>query len=104
MSSAGNGSPVDLQTDRPHPARVYDYLLGGKDNFPADREAAEQGMRANPAGRTPPRENRAFLQRAVNYLASEAGVYQFLDIGTGIPTSPNVHQVAQKAVPHARIV
>ena len=96
--------PVDLQTDRPHPARVYDYLLGGKDNFPADREAAEAGMRANPAGRTPPRENRKFLRRAVRYLASEAGIDQFLDIGTGIPTVPNVHQVAQELVPHARVV
>ena len=96
--------PVDLQTERPHPARVYDYLLGGKDNFPADREAAEAGMRANPAGRTPPRENRKFLRRAVRYLAGEAGIEQFLDIGTGIPTAPNVHQVAQELVPHARVV
>jgi hypothetical protein len=96
--------PVDLQTERPHPARVYDYLLGGKDNFPADREAAEAGMRANPAGRTPPRENRKFLRRAVQFLAGEAGIEQFLDIGTGIPTSPNVHQVAQEVAPHARVV
>jgi hypothetical protein len=96
--------PVDLRTDLPHPARVYDYLLGGKDNFAADRDAAEQGMKANPAGRTPPRENRAFLQRAVRYLAAEAGIRQFLDIGTGIPTAPNVHQVAQAAAPDARVV
>jgi hypothetical protein len=97
-------TPVDLQTDRPHPARVYDYLLGGKDNFPADREAAEAGIRANPASRVPPRENRAFLRRAVRYLASECGVRQFLDIGTGIPTSPNVHEVAQGVAPSARVV
>jgi hypothetical protein len=95
---------VDLQTDRPHPARVYDYLLGGKDNFPADREAAEAGMRANPAGRIPPRENRAFLRRVVQYLTREAGIRQFLDIGTGIPTSPNVHEVAQGVAPESRIV
>jgi S-adenosyl methyltransferase len=96
--------PVDLRTDRPHPARVYDYLLGGKDNFPADRAAAAQGMKANPNSRIPPRENRAFLRRAVRYLAADAGIGQFLDIGTGIPTSPNVHEVAQAANPAARIV
>jgi hypothetical protein len=95
---------VDLRTDRPHPARVYDYLLGGKDNFPADREAAEQGMKANPNSRIPPRENRAFLRRAVRYLAEEAGIRQFLDIGTGIPTAPNVHQVAQAVAPASRVV
>ena len=96
--------PVDLQTDQPHPARVYDYLLGGKDNFAADRAAAEAGLRANPNSRIPPRENRAFLGRAVRYLAGEAGISQFLDIGTGIPTSPNVHEVAQAVEPQARIV
>jgi hypothetical protein len=96
--------PVDLQTDQPHPARVYDYLLGGKDNFAADRAAAEAGLRANPNSRIPPRANRAFLGRAVRYLAGEAGISQFLDIGTGIPTSPNVHEVAQAVEPAARIV
>jgi SAM-dependent methyltransferase len=96
--------PVDLQTDRPHPARVYDFLLGGKDNFPADRGAAEAGLRANPNSRIPPRENRAFLRRAVEYLAGEAGIRQFLDIGTGIPTSPNVHEVAQAIAADSRIV
>jgi S-adenosyl methyltransferase len=95
---------VDLHPERPHPARVYDYLLGGKDNFEADREAAEQGLKANPDGRVPPRENRAFLQRAVRHLAGECGIRQFLDIGTGIPTSPNVHQVAQSVAPDARVV
>ncbi len=95
---------IDLHTDRPHPARVYDYLLGGKDNFEADRAAAEEGIRANPASRVPPRENRAFLRRAVHYLAGEAGIRQFLDIGTGIPTAPNVHQVAQQVAPDARVV
>lgn len=95
---------ADLQTDRPHPARVYDFLLGGKDNFAADREAAAQGMKANPNSRIPPRENRAFLRRAVQYLAEDAGIRQFLDIGTGIPTSPNVHEVAQAVDPAARIV
>jgi hypothetical protein len=96
--------PIDLRTDLPHPARVYDYLLGGKDNFPADQAAAQQGLQANPNSRIPPRENRAFLRRAVRYLARDAGIRQFLDIGTGIPTSPNVHEVAQSVDPAARIV
>ncbi|GAA2634850.1 SAM-dependent methyltransferase [Dactylosporangium fulvum] len=96
--------PVDLQTDRPHPARVYDFLLGGKDNFPADRAAAEAGLKANPNSRIPPRENRNFLRRVVEYLATEQGVRQFLDIGTGIPTSPNVHEIAQGIAPESRIV
>ena len=98
------GQRVDLQIDRPHPARVYDYLLGGKDNYAADRAAAEEGLKANPNSRIPPRENRAFLRRAARYLASEGGVSQFLDIGTGIPTSPNVHEVAQHVEPRSRIV
>ena len=90
--------------DRPHPARVYDYLLGGKDNFAADRAAALAGLEANPNSRIPPRENRAFMRRVVRYLAREAGISQFLDIGTGIPTSPNVHEIAQDADPQARVV
>ena len=102
---ADAGEPqVDLQLDRPHPARVYDYLLGGKDNFAADRAAAQAGMEANPNSRVPPRENRAFLRRVVRYLARDAGISQFLDIGTGIPTSPNVHEIAQDADPQARVV
>jgi hypothetical protein len=96
--------PIDLQTDRPHSARVYDYLLGGKDNFPADREVAEADLRANPASRVGPRQNRAFLCRAVRFLAAEAGIRQFLDVGTGIPTSPNTHEVAQGVAPECRIV
>jgi S-adenosyl methyltransferase len=96
--------PVDLQTNRPHPARVYDYLLGGKDNYAADRAAAEAGLKANPNSRIPPRENRAFLRRAVRYLAREAGITQFLDVGTGIPTSPNVHEIAHDAASQARVV
>jgi hypothetical protein len=99
-----NGAPSHLDTGRPHPARVYDYLLGGKDNFAADRAAAEQGMRVNPNSRIPPRENRAFMRRAVRYLAGDVGIRQFLDIGTGIPTAPNVHQVAQGVAPAARVV
>jgi hypothetical protein len=105
MDEADQGrQPVDLQTGRPHPARVYDYLLGGKDNYAADRAAAEAGLKANPNSRIPPRENRAFLRRAVRYLSREAHISQFLDIGTGIPTSPNVHEIAQEIEPQARIV
>jgi S-adenosyl methyltransferase len=103
MIQARPGPAVDLQTDRPHPARVYDYLLGGKDNFAADRAAAHEGMKANPNSLIPPRENRAFLRRAVRYLAGDAGISQFLDIGTGIPTSPNVHEIAQEVNRRARI-
>jgi hypothetical protein len=95
---------VDLHTDRPHPARVYNYLLGGDVYFDADRIAAEQGKRSNPASSVPPRENRAFLRRAVRFLAAERGIDQFLDVGTGIPSAPNVHHVAQGVQPAARVV
>jgi hypothetical protein len=96
--------PQDINTDVAHPARVYDYWLGGKDNFPADRALAEMMIQAIPNMRGLAAANRAFLRRAVRYLAAEAGVRQFLDIGTGIPTSPNVHEVAQEAAPGARVV
>ena len=95
---------VELRTDVPHSARMYDYYLGGKDNFAADREAAEQALAAFPHARTTARANRAFLRRAVRYLVTEAGIRQFLDIGTGIPTSPNLHEVAQGAAPECRVV
>jgi hypothetical protein len=96
--------PEDLNTNVAHPARVYDYWLGGKDNFPADRALAEMMIQAIPNMRGLAAANRAFLRRAVRYLAGEAGVRQFLDIGTGIPTSPNVHEVAQAAAPGSRVV
>ncbi|NEA27380.1 SAM-dependent methyltransferase [Actinomadura bangladeshensis] len=91
--------------DAAHPssARVYDYLLGGKDNFAADRIAAGKIEEAFPAIRTGAQENRRFLLRGVRFLAAEAGIRQFLDIGTGIPTSPNVHEVVQGITPDARI-
>jgi hypothetical protein len=94
----------DINTDVAHPARVYDYWLGGKDNFPADRALGEMMIQAIPNMRGLAAANRAFLRRAVRYLAAEAGVRQFLDIGTGIPTSPNVHEVAQEAAPGTRVV
>ncbi|MCK9903770.1 SAM-dependent methyltransferase [Frankia sp. Cpl3] len=96
--------PVNLRTDVPHSARVYDYFLGGKDNFPADREAAEQTLAIFPDMRTGARENRAFLHRATRKLVGELGLRQFIDIGTGIPTSPNLHEVAQESAKDAHIV
>ena len=93
-----------LDTGRPHPARVYDFLLGGKDNFAVDRAAAAEGLKVNPNAATAPLQNRAFMGRVVRHLAGEAGVTQFLDIGTGLPTSPNVHETAQAVNPAARVV
>ncbi len=90
------GEPVDAAT--PNPARIYDYLLGGKDNLPADRAAAEQLLALVPEARAGARENRAFLGRAVRHLAAE-GVRQFLDIGTGLPSQGNVHEVAHQVAP-----
>jgi S-adenosyl methyltransferase len=93
-----------INTGVAHPARVYDYWLGGKDNFAADREAAEQVIAVRPAIRADVRANRAFLGRAVRYLAAEAGIRQFLDIGTGLPSADNTHEVAQSVAPQARVV
>jgi hypothetical protein len=87
-----------------HPARVYDYWLGGKDNFEADRIAGEATIAAYPAIRASARANRAFLARSVRYLAAEQGIRQFLDIGTGLPTANNTHEVAQSVAPDSRIV
>jgi hypothetical protein len=95
---------IDLRIDLPHPARVYDYLLGGKDNFAADRAVAEASIKANPEVRASAVENRAFMARAIRYLAGTAGIRQFLDIGAGLPTSPNVHEVAQAIAPESRII
>ena len=93
-----------LDTGHAHSARVYNYWLGGQDNFAADREAAERAIAANPGIVADVRANREFLVRAVRFLAAECGVRQFLDIGTGIPSANNTHQVAQEAAPDARIV
>jgi S-adenosyl methyltransferase len=88
----------------PHIARIYDYWLGGKDNFAADRAAAERVMEVTPAILPGVRSNRRFLGRAVRYLAAEAGIRQFLDLGTGIPTANNTHEVAQSVDPTCRVV
>ncbi|MFJ8042690.1 SAM-dependent methyltransferase [Kitasatospora sp. NPDC096147] len=95
--------PTDLRPEIPHPARMYDYYLGGKDNFPADREAAEKVLALGPLVRISAQANRAFLQRAVRELASEHGIRQFLDIGTGIPTAGNTHEIAQQVHPDAKV-
>ena len=99
------GEPVpDLDTGHAHSARVYDYWLGGTDNFPADREAAEQAIAANPGIVADVRANRAFLVRAVRHRAAECGVRQFLDIGSGLPTVGNTHEVARAVAPDAQVV
>jgi hypothetical protein len=87
-----------------HPARVYDYWLGGKDNYEADRDVGDQVMATLPSILHTVRTNRAFLRRAVEYLAGEAGIRQFLDVGTGLPTADNTHEVAQRVAPESRIV
>ncbi len=93
-----------IDTSTAHPARVYDYWLGGKDNFAADREAAEMALQAYPQLAEAVQSNRAFLARAVRYLTHKAGIRQFLDIGTGIPAANNTHQVAQREAADSRIV
>jgi hypothetical protein len=95
---------AQIDTSVAHPARVYDYLLGGKDNYAADREAAERVLAVVPDLRFRVRANRAFLARATRYLAGEAGIKQFLDIGTGIPSANNTHEVAQEIEPQTRVV
>jgi hypothetical protein len=98
------GGTGEINTGVAHPARIYDYYLGGKDNFRADRETAELALAATPSVREMARENRAFLQRAVRFLAGEAGIRQFLDIGTGLPTQGNVHEIVQSIDPETRVV
>lgn len=93
-----------VDTGSAHSARIYDYILGGDDHHPADREAGDAMCREWPALPVHMRANRDFMHRAVRYLAQEAGIRQFLDIGTGIPTSPNLHEIAQEAAPGARVV
>ena len=94
----------EIDTSRPHPARMYDAYLGGKDNYAADREAVRQVLRAAPELRDTARANRAFLRRAVRFLVGEAGIRQLIDIGTGIPTAGNVHEVAEEIAPGTHVV
>src|SRR2546421_5402379 len=93
-----------LRTDVPHSARVYDALLGGKDNFAADRATAQKMTQILPGLKTTALANRQFMVRVARHLATERGIRQFLDIGTGLPTSPNLHQVVQAVDPTSRIV
>ncbi|MFI0773635.1 SAM-dependent methyltransferase [Streptomyces sp. NPDC021212] len=100
-----NGWPAErIDTDNAHSARIYDYIIGGKDYYPADKEAGDAMAREWPALPIHMRANRDFMNRAVRYLAEEAGIRQFLDIGTGIPTSPNLHEIAQAVAPDSRVV
>jgi hypothetical protein len=102
MTERGLAAGIDTAT--PNVARIYDYLLGGKDNFAADREAAQQLIAAIPDVAAIARDNRSFLGRVVRYLATQAGVRQFLDLGGGLPTQANVHDLAQGAAPDVRVV
>jgi hypothetical protein len=111
MDDAPTQHPAAEATGRPafdvtvaNQARIYDYYLGGKDNYEADRAAVDAILKVAPGFAFSARANRAFLGRAVRYLAAEAGIRQFLDIGTGIPTAGNTHQVAQAAAPESRVV
>jgi hypothetical protein len=103
-SASGRDKAAQIDVRRAHSARVYNYWLGGKDNFAADREAAEEAIAATPGIVEDVRANRAFLVRSVRFLARERGVRQFLDIGTGLPAAPNTHEAAQAIDPAARIV
>ncbi|MEI7030232.1 SAM-dependent methyltransferase [Streptomyces pratensis] len=99
----GHHHSIEIDTSKPHPARMYDWFLGGKDHYPVDEQMARQLLALDARGRDMARVNRAFMHRATRWLAGQ-GVRQFLDIGTGIPTEPNLHQIAQKAAPEARVV
>ncbi|MEV7148228.1 SAM-dependent methyltransferase [Streptomyces sp. NPDC051287] len=94
--------PMEIDTSKPHPARIYDYLLGGKDNYEVDRQAGDQLAAVAPEVWISVRANRGFLQRAVRHVI-DSGVRQILDVGTGLPTSPNVHEIAQEAEADVRV-
>lgn len=104
MTAPSDGDLPHLSKERPSPARVYDYTIGGKDHFEADRAAALAVNALFPEGVDAGRNNRLFLYRAVRYLARDAGIRQFLDLGSGLPTQNNVHQVAQRFQPDATVV
>lgn len=104
MGDEGSAPPPGVDVTVPNVARMYDYYLGGKDNYAADREAAEKVIAVMPGSQAGARANRAFLVRAVRHLAAEAGISQFLDLGAGLPTRSNVHEVALSVNPDARVV
>lgn len=101
--TGSDAAPTRIDTSRPHPARVYDWWLGGKDNYPVDEALARKILEVDGTVLRGARANRRFMHRAVRTVA-EAGIRQFLDIGTGIPTEPNLHQVAQSVAPTAKVV
>ena len=104
MDDTSEAAAPGIDPTKPHPARRYNYWLGGKDNFAADRASGDELQRLFPKVRLGALANRAMLQRATRFLAAEAGIRQFLDIGTGLPTADNTHEVAQRHAPDSRIV
>jgi hypothetical protein len=104
MSTDNDGQGTGIDTTVPHSARIFNYWLGGKDHYPVDREAGDAWVAVDPTILRIAREGREFLKRTVRYLAGEAGIRQFLDVGTGLPTAENTHEVAQQVAPDARIV
>ncbi|MFG1698502.1 SAM-dependent methyltransferase [Nonomuraea sp. NPDC049309] len=105
LSDAGDPPvPPGIDPTVPSIARVYDYFLGGKDNYAVDRKVAEEALKIAPDAREAGRANRTFLRRAVEYMTAEAGIRQFLDLGSGLPTQGNVHEIAQAIAPEARVV
>lgn len=95
---------AEIDVTRPNVARVYNYLIGGKDHYAADRAAGDALLKQEPDARLVGREHRAFLGRAVRYMTAEAGVRQFIDVGSGLPTASNTHEIAQRTAPEARVV
>lgn len=104
MTEPERSFPPDLRTDVPNPARIYDWGLGGKDNFAVDREVAAAVSQIHPNGPAMGLINRAFLRRVVRYMAAEMGIRQFIDLGSGLPTQGNVHEVAHRVDPAARVI
>lgn len=104
MTDLGYSSMLEIDCTKPHPARMYDFYLQGKDYYEVDEVAAAEVEKVFPTVRICALTNRLFMHRTTRWLAAEAGVRQFLDIGTGIPTRPNLHQIAQQAAPDSRIV
>ena len=104
LTGSGAGPAGGIDTSAPNVARIYDYILGGKDNFAADRQAAQQLLAALPDIAGTVRDNRAFIGRVVRFLAGQAGIRQFLDLGAGLPTQDCVHEMAQAIAPDARVV
>jgi O-methyltransferase involved in polyketide biosynthesis len=104
MSDLGTGPRAKIDTTVPHSARIWNQLLGGKDNYPVDRQAAEKILEVFPGMADIARQSRHMLTRVVRHLAGEGGIRQFLDIGTGLPTVDNTHEVAQRLAPTSRIV